>query len=98
MKLRMSGVLTLILLCALNSKLSTTFAQGTAFTYNGRLNNNGTPVTGTHDLRVTLYDASAVGNVVAGPLPVIPVGITNGLFTVALDFGAGVFTGPARWL
>ena len=26
------------------------------------------------------------------------VPVTNGLFRVALDFGAAAFTGPARWL
>jgi hypothetical protein len=85
-------------LCSLFTAVSPVLAQGTAFTYNGRLNNNGTPVTGAYDLRFTLFDANANGNVVAGPLPIIPAGVTNGLFTVALDFGTGVFTGPARWL
>ena len=73
-------------------------AQGTAFTYTGRLINNGVPANGPYDLRFTLYDASAGGNVVAGPLPFSPVDVANGLFTVRIDFGAGIFTGPPRWL
>jgi hypothetical protein len=73
-------------------------AQSTAFTYNGRLNLNGVPVNGAHEMRFTLYDASAGVNVVAGPLPPISADVVNGLFTVRIDFGAGVFTGPARWL
>ena len=35
---------------------------------------------------------------VAGPLTQNAIGVTNGIFTVTLDFGASVFTGPARWL
>jgi len=35
---------------------------------------------------------------VAGPLTNSATGVTNGLFTVTLDFGPGVFTGPGRWL
>lgn len=73
-------------------------AQGTAFTYQGRLNQNGTPATGIYDLRFTIYDAGGGGAVVAGPTTQSGVGVTNGLFTATLDFGANVFTGPARWL
>lgn len=73
-------------------------AQGTAFTYNGRLTENGAPVNGAYDMRFTLYDANAGDVVIAGPLPISPVDVVNGLFTVRIDFGAGVFTGPSRWL
>lgn len=88
----------LALLATLNLQLSTLFAQGTAFTYNGRLNNNGAPVNGAYDMRFTIYDAIDGNNVIAGPLSVSPVAVANGLFTVRIDFGAGVFTGPPRWL
>jgi hypothetical protein len=73
-------------------------AQGTAFTYQGRLNDNGAPATAIYDLRFTIYDAAANGNVSGGPVTSSTVGVTNGLFTVLLDFGAGIFTGPPRWL
>jgi hypothetical protein len=38
------------------------------------------------------------GNLIAGPVTNSATGVTNGLFAVTLDFGPGVFTGPARWL
>ncbi|MDQ6631446.1 MAG: hypothetical protein M3Y82_06770, partial [Verrucomicrobiota bacterium] len=85
-------------LCSLFAMINPVCAQVTAFTYNGRLNTNGAPVNGPYDLRFTLYDANAAGNVVAGPLLVSPVDVANGLFTARLDFGANVFTGPPRWL
>ena len=87
---------TLALLAALN--VQTVSAQGTAFTYQGRLFDGAGPANGKYDLRFNLYDAASVGSLVAGPLTNSPVTVSNGLFVVTLDFGAGVFTGPARWL
>ena len=72
-------------------------AQGTVFTYQGRLNNNNGPVGGNFDLTFQLYDSVANGNVVTAPLTNSPTTVSNGLFTVLLDFG-NVFNGNARWL
>ena len=73
-------------------------AQGTAFTYQGRLDDNGGPANGLYDLRFTVWDAPTNGNVVAGPVTNSATSVTNGLFLVTLNFGNGVFTGPDRWL
>ena len=71
-------------------------AQTTAFTYQGQLISSNAPATGVFDLRFQIYNANS--NVVAGPLTNAPVGVTNGLFTVTLDFGASVFDGSTRSL
>jgi len=73
-------------------------AQGTAFTYHGWLNDGGAPANGDYDLLFSVYDAEADGLSVAGPLLVSPVTVANGLFSARVDFGAGVFTGPSRWV
>jgi hypothetical protein len=87
-----------LLLSTINCQLST-FAQGTAFTYQGRLNDGANPASGTYDLQFTIYDSTnQPGVVIAGPLTNVATAVSNGLFTVALDFGAGVFTGADRWL
>ena len=70
---------------------------GTAFTYQGRLNDGPGPANGSYDFTFTLYDATSSGSLVAGPLT-NAVAVSNGLFVVTLDFGAGVFAGEARWL
>ena len=75
-----------------------TLGQGTAFTYQGRLNDSGNQANGIYDLRFTVYDAVSNGTTIAGPLTNLAMGVTNGVFTVTLDFGAGVFTGQGRWL
>jgi hypothetical protein len=73
-------------------------AQGTLFTYQGRLNTNTVPANGFFDFQFSLYANSAgTGIPVAGPITQTAIGVTNGLFTTTLNFGA-VFTGNATWL
>lgn len=74
------------------------FGQGTAFTYSGRLNDGAQPATGAYDLRFTVYDAANSGTQVSGMLTNNAQPVTNGLFTVSLDFGPGIFPGANRWL
>ncbi len=71
---------------------------GTAFTYQGRLVDDGNPANGVYDLRFTLYDAEVGGSAVGSPITLDDVTIADGLFTVQLDFGSSAFTGGARWL
>ncbi|HWY73976.1 MAG TPA: tail fiber domain-containing protein [Verrucomicrobiae bacterium] len=84
--------LMLLLIAAVN-----TLAQGTAFTYQGRLDVTGVPATGTYDFQFILYDAATGGNE-QGPIRTnTATAVSNGLFTVTLDFG-NEFPGAARWL
>ncbi len=70
---------------------------GTAFTYQGQLKKNGSPVNGTCDFRFSLYDAVSGGSPI-GVQTITGITVTNGLFTAQLDFGARAFQGDARWL
>ena len=78
--------------------LSTAFAQTTAFTYQGRLNTGTNAANGSYDMAFAVYDANVNGNKIAGPITNSAVAVTNGLFTVMLDFGPGVFTGTNYWV
>ena len=84
----------LAVLCAANFA----HGQGTAFTYQGRLNDGANPASGSYDLKFTIFNVDTGGVQVLDPLTNSAVGVSNGLFTVTLDFGAGVFDGAARWL
>jgi hypothetical protein len=80
-----------------NAQLSTAEAQGTAFTYQGRLNDGANPANGSYDLTFSLFNASTGGSQVGSTLTNTAVGVADGLFAVTLDFGA-VFNGTAYWL
>lgn len=73
---------------------------GTAFTYQGQLKQNGTPVNGSCYLQFKLYSDAGGTSLVAGPVngSPNPVIVTNGQFTVRIDLGSGPFQGDARWL
>lgn len=73
-------------------------ALGTGFTYQGRLTDAGSPANGTYDLRFILYDAETAGSAVGSTVSKEDVSVSNGLFSVDLDFGAAAFNGDARWL
>lgn len=69
-------------------------AQTTSFTYQGRLSDSGMP-SGTYDLQFTLYNEM---NAPIGTMTVEDVPVTNGVFTVQLDFTAALFPGATRSL
>src|SRR6267154_1816534 len=73
-------------------------AQTSGFTYQGRLTDGGSPATGHYDLIFQLYDSSAGGNQIGTTITNANLGATNGLFAVALNFGAAAFDGSDRWL
>lgn len=93
-----------LLLCSLLAVLSAAplYAQApspTAFSYQGRLNDAGTPATGSFDLKFELYDADAAGNLIGVAVERAAVSVANGLFTTELDFGGPeVFNGAQYWL
>src|SRR3954463_1044359 len=86
-----------LLLVALNHAASTVHAQGTAFTYQGQLTASGQPANGTYDLSFSLFNTNTDGSALSGPVAKVATAVSNGLFTVALDFGAA-FPGTDQWL
>lgn len=89
-------IFTSVLLAVSTSAASAQAPQGTAFTYQGELRQNGAPVTASVDMVFELLDAAAAGNAVAPALSFTaananPVQVQNGIFTVTLDFGALAF-------
>lgn len=92
------ATLTLLMLfSSFGFQVSTMHAQGTAFTYQGRLNDGGTAANGSYDMRFILYDGSVGGSEQGPILTNSAIAVSNGLFTVTLDFG-NAFPGAARWL
>ena len=73
-------------------------ALGSAFTYQGQLKKNGSPINDTCDFQFSLYDASSGGTQITSTQTVTGVSVSNGLFTTLIDFGNGAFNGDARWL
>ncbi len=98
--------LSLVILITL-AAASNALAQTTVFTYQGRLSEGTTPPSGTYEMEFKLFDAPTGGTQQPQPNPVTisltaannsAVTVTNGVFSVQLDFGAGAFPGAARYL
>ncbi|MCW5554146.1 MAG: hypothetical protein KIS67_18565 [Verrucomicrobiae bacterium] len=94
-----NGLQPLLVVTFLNVALMAGMAaQDTAFTYQGRLLENGGPASGWYDLVFTLYPTASDGSPLAESLTKPATVLSEGIFAVRLDFGAGVFTGGERWL
>lgn len=85
------------LLISLAMALTPVFAQTTAFTYQGTIDDNGQPANGAYDLEFALFDDPTSGTQTGGTLTINGVQVVDGSFSVHLDFGAE-FPGDARWL
>jgi hypothetical protein len=72
---------------------------GSAFTYQGRLTQDGQPVEGNAHLVFRIFDADGT---LLGAQTLNAIPVVNGLFTVQLngsaEFGPNAFNGDARWL
>ncbi len=84
-----------------NDPIQETVQSGAEFSYQGVLTKNGTPFTGIADLRFSLWnDANSTlpGTQYGGSILRTGVPVSNGVFTVQLDFGSSVFSEKRRFL
>jgi hypothetical protein len=73
-------------------------SYSSSFTYQGRLLDGGQPAKGTYDLQFSLHDAETDGSQIGAVVTKQNLAVSDGLFTVVLDFGGNALTGGARYL
>lgn len=71
---------------------------GTAFTYQGRLNDADRPADGQYDFEFKLFDDPDTQRQQGTTNAIDGLKVSDGNFTVLLDFGSDVFNSDARWL
>jgi len=86
-----------VILVSLSSNVALADVLATAFSYQGRLTSGTNVANGSYDFQFYLRDALAAGNAVS-ITNTLTTTVSNGIFTVALDFGANGFTNTDRWL
>src|ERR1700733_596118 len=91
--MRASAALALLFLAG-----ETVCAQGTVFSYQGKLDVQGNPGNGLYDMTFTLFAGSSGGGPIAGPVTNVAVAVSNGLFTTLIDFGPNEFAHGGNWL
>jgi len=97
MKLDLLAVISAATLLLVLTSNETTRAQGTAFSYQGKLSDHGTPGAGSYDFTFALFDDAIAGNSTGITLTNSAVQVVGGAFSVVLDFGA-TFPGADRWI
>jgi hypothetical protein len=89
--------LSVVLLVSFGATVSG-LAQGTAFTYQGRLTENGALANGAYDFQFNIFAANSGGSPLASTFSVNDLPVVEGMFTALLDFGSSVFNGADRFL
>lgn len=72
-------------------------AQGTEISYQGQLQSSSSAANGNFDFEFAVFDAVSGGTQLGASVTVNGVVVTNGIFSVRLDFG-NQFPGPNRFL
>ena len=77
-------------------QVSFVWAQTSAFTYQGRFTDGGAAANGTYEMQFKLFDGAS--NQVGATITNAAVLVTEGVFTVQLDYGGAAFSGADRFL
>ncbi|MCC7373675.1 MAG: hypothetical protein IT581_03395 [Verrucomicrobiales bacterium] len=74
--------------------------HGEPLSYRGQLSDSGQPTNGHYDMEFRLFDTAETGSGTqqGAPFALGDVGVTNGAFTVTLDFSPTLFEGRPRYL
>src|SRR5258706_8014540 len=89
---------TILSLLAVLMFSTTSFAQTTAFNYQGKLNDGGIPANGSFQMQFKLFDSLGGAGQIGSTIPDVPVTVNQGVFSVKLDFGSNALSGANRWL
>jgi len=89
-------IIALLTLSAGVSAQTTTLSS--TFTYQGYLTGASGAVSGTCDFQFSLYDALTSGTQIGTTLTKTNLNVSNGAFSVQLDFGTTAFDGTDRYL
>ncbi len=87
-----------LLVCSSVLLSARAWAQSTAFTFQGKLQSAGAPVTGTYDLQFRLFDTAAGTTQIGATQCLDNVVVTAGLFSAPLDFGQQYAATSPRFL
>ena len=68
------------------------------FTYQGQIRDGDALVSGTADIRFSLWDSLDGGSMVGSMVTKTNLTVTDGRFATELDFGTSAFSGDARWI
>jgi len=96
--LRFATSLLIVLVTAAITPAPGAHAAGSAFTYQGRLDQSGSAANGSFAMSFSLLSAASGGSQISATIDKNGVAVAGGLFTVELDFGAGAFDNTDRWL